>query len=145
LLGASLFQNGLGAMNSYEQRTVQQVIDLIIQNIPDAPFKQTVDTLKTGNGEMIVRGIVTSMFATLPVIQKTIALHANFIIVHEPSFYNHAAETEWPLQDPVYLKKRELIDEHNIAIWRYHDYLYARQLNGGSKRSGRCARLEKLL
>jgi putative NIF3 family GTP cyclohydrolase 1 type 2 len=110
--------------------TIQQVIDIITKNIPNGPFKQTIDTLKTGSADTIVSGIVTTMFPTLPVIQKAIALKANFLIVHEPSFYNHADETEWLSHDTVYLQKRELIDKHNIAIWRCHDYLHTQQLNG---------------
>jgi len=130
IMGASLLPKTATARTTHEQLTVQQVIDLIIKNIPNAPFKQTIDSLKTGNGEMVVNGIVTSMFATLPVIEKAVALKANFIIVHEPTFYNHADETEWLSHNEVYLQKRELIDENNIAIWRCHDYLHTQQLDG---------------
>jgi hypothetical protein len=69
--------------------TVQQVIDIILKEIPGAPFTKTVDTLKSGDGQQVVAGIVTTMFATVDVIRKTVSLGANFIIAHEPTYYNH--------------------------------------------------------
>src|SRR6187401_1652568 len=51
--------------------TVQQVIDMILKEIPGAPFPKTVDTLKSGDGKQIVTGIVSTMFATVEVIRRT--------------------------------------------------------------------------
>jgi putative NIF3 family GTP cyclohydrolase 1 type 2 len=64
------------------------------------------------------------MFATLEVIQKAIALGANFIIAHEPTFYNHLDETNWLENDDVYRYKANLLQKHQIAIWRNHDYIH---------------------
>jgi putative NIF3 family GTP cyclohydrolase 1 type 2 len=110
--------------------TVQNVINLIIRNIPNAPYKQTVDTLKSGSADLIVSGIVTTMFPTISVIQKAIELKANFIIAHEPAFYNHADETEWLAQDDVYQFKKSLLEKNKISVWRCHDYLHSHQLDG---------------
>jgi putative NIF3 family GTP cyclohydrolase 1 type 2 len=131
-LGASslIFPKDALAHSESENLTVQQVIDLIIKPIPNAPYKQTVDTLKAGNGDMRVTGIITTMFATIPVIQKAIELDANFIIAHEPTFYNHADETEWLAQNKVYQFKKDLLEKNNIALWRCHDYIHSRQLDG---------------
>ena len=49
------------------------------------------------------------MFATVEVVQKAIAAGANFIIAHEPTFYNHADDTEWLQHDAVYNYKRDLL------------------------------------
>src|SRR5215469_2869863 len=89
--------------------TVRQVIDALLADIPGAPFANTVDTIKSGDPDQRVQGIVTTMFATNEVIGKTIGLGANFIIAHEPTFYNHADETKWLSEDPVYLYKRDLL------------------------------------
>src|SRR6478609_2926702 len=62
--------------------TVGEIMDRFIIEVPGAPFENTVDTLKSGNRDIVVTGIVTTMFATLEVIQKTISLGANFIIAH---------------------------------------------------------------
>lgn len=109
---------------------VQQVIDLILKSIPDAPFKQTVDTIKVGDGNQKVTGIVTTMFATDEVIAKAAKLGANFIIAHEPTFYNHADETSRFENDDVYRFKRDLLDKHKIAVWRFHDYIHAHRPDG---------------
>jgi putative NIF3 family GTP cyclohydrolase 1 type 2 len=110
--------------------TVQQVIDLILKSIPNAPFNQTVDTIKAGDPEQPVTGIVTTMFATAEVIEKTAKLGANFIIAHEPTFYNHTDDAPWLEGDEVYKYKRELLKKHNIAVWRFHDYIHAHKPDG---------------
>lgn len=110
--------------------TVQQVIDLILKEIPGAPFQQTVDTLKSGSGQQVVTGIVTTMFTTIDVIRKTAAAGANFIIAHEPTFYGHTDETQWLERDSVYQYKRDLLDKHKIAVWRFHDYWHTHRPDG---------------
>ena len=104
--------------------TVGQIMDLFIGEVPGAPFAQTVDTLKSGNRDIKVTGIVTTMFATVEVIQKAITLNANFIIAHEPTFYNHLDDTSWLASDPVYRYKADLLKKHKIAVWRNHDYIH---------------------
>lgn len=110
--------------------TVEQVMNLILKTIPGAPFAKTVDTLKSGNPSQRVTGIVSAMFATTDVIEKTIAAGANFLIVHEPTFYNHADETDWLQNDPVFQRKYALLTKHNIAVWRFHDYWHSHRPDG---------------
>lgn len=110
--------------------TVQQIIDIILREIPGAPFEKTVDTIKSGNAETIVTGIVSTMFATVEVIRKAIELKANFIIAHEPTFYNHQDETTWLEEDGVYKHKRELLEKNNIVVWRFHDYWHTHRPDG---------------
>lgn len=110
--------------------TVQQVIDLILKSIPGAPFEKTVDTIKAGEPTQIVTGIVTTMFATDEVIEKTAKLGANFIIAHEPTFYYHTDDAPWLEDDDVYRYKRDLLKKYKIAVWRFHDYIHAHQPDG---------------
>lgn len=110
--------------------TVQNVIDIILKEIPGAPFEKTVDTLKSGNPGLKITSIVTTMFATVEVIRKAIELKANFIIAHEPTFYNHLDDTVWLEQDKVYHFKRDLLDKNNIAVWRFHDYWHTHKPDG---------------
>jgi putative NIF3 family GTP cyclohydrolase 1 type 2 len=110
--------------------TVGQVMDLFIKEVPGSPLAQTVDTLKAGNRDMKVTGIVTTMFATVDVIRKAIALNANFIIAHEPTFYNHLDDTAWLAADPVYQFKAELLAKNSIAVWRNHDYIHRLTTDG---------------
>lgn len=116
--------------NEEQPFTVGQVIDLFLKEIPNAPFDKTVDTLKAGNRGLTVKGIVTTMFATIEVIQKSIAQGANFIIAHEPTFYNHQDEVEWLDNDPVYRFKEDLLKQNNMAVWRCHDYIHAHRPDG---------------
>ncbi len=110
--------------------TVGQIIALFLQEIPEAPIAKTVDTLKSGSADIKVTGIVTTMFATIEVIRKAIELKANFIIAHEPTFYNHQDETDWLEKDEVYQYKANLLKQHNIAVWRNHDYLHTHKPDG---------------
>jgi putative NIF3 family GTP cyclohydrolase 1 type 2 len=110
--------------------TVQQVIDLILKEIPGAPFPKTVDTLKSGDGKQVVTGIVTTMFATVDVIRRTASLGANFIIAHEPTFYNHLDETAWLESDPVFQFKSDLLKKNGIVVWRFHDYWHTHRPDG---------------
>ena len=113
-----------------QELTVRQVIERMLADIPGAPFGDTVDTVKSGSIDTPVKGIVTTMFATDAVIEKTIKLGANFIIAHEPTFYNHADETSWLKNDKVYLFKRDLLEKHGIVVWRCHDYLHSHRPDG---------------
>lgn len=110
--------------------TILQVIDALLADIPGAPFPQTVDTIKAGDPTQPVKGIVTTMFATDAIIRKTIGLQANFIIAHEPTFYNHADETAWLGDDPILRYKRDLLDKHGIVVWRFHDGIHAHKPDG---------------
>ena len=105
--------------------TVRQIIDLFIKDVPGGAKAQTVDTLKSGSMDTQVTGIVTTMFATIEVIRKTIELGANFIIAHEPTFYNHIDDTSWLKNDDVYQYKIDLLNKHNITVWRNHDYIHS--------------------
>ncbi len=113
-----------------EKMTVKQVIDLILTTIPGAPFKETVDTIKSGDEGVEVKGIVTTMFATVDVIRQAAALGANFIIAHEPTFYNHRDETAWLDKDQVFQFKEDLLKKHGIVVWRFHDYWHSHRPDG---------------
>ena len=122
---------GLGSVGkSNAGMTIQQVIDLILTKIPGAPFSETVDTIKSGDGQQEVKGIVTTMFATIDVIKKAASLGANFIIAHEPTFYNHRDDTEWLDNSNVFQFKNDLLKKHSIVVWRFHDYWHTHRPDG---------------
>jgi putative NIF3 family GTP cyclohydrolase 1 type 2 len=80
--------------------------------------------------DQLVTGIVTTMFPTLEVIEKTAEAGANLIIAHETPFYNHQDETDWLKDDDAYRHKIGLLNKHKIAIWRFHDYWHAHKPDG---------------
>ena len=129
-LTASTFVHSNILARTTQSMTIQQVIDVIVKEIPGAPFEKTVDIVKTGDANQPVTGIVSTMFATIEVIKKAIALKANFIIVHEPTFYNHADETAWLEKDKVYQFKKKLLEDNNIVVWRFHDYWHTHNPDG---------------
>ena len=128
--GLLLFSSPFSLFAQQDQITVGDIMDAFIIEVPNAPFKTTVDTLKAGNSDIKVTGIVTTTFATLAVIRKAIELKANFIIAHEPTFYNHLDDTEWLKDDEVYQYKSNLLKQHGIAVWRNHDYIHTHQPDG---------------
>jgi putative NIF3 family GTP cyclohydrolase 1 type 2 len=105
--------------------TVQQIIDLILKEGNLKPIPDTVDTIKSGRPDQTVTGIVTTMFATATVIEQAAKLKANFIIAHEPTFYNHRDDPDWVKGNEVVKKKQALLEKHKIAVWRFHDYCHS--------------------
>jgi putative NIF3 family GTP cyclohydrolase 1 type 2 len=110
--------------------TVKQVIDLILKEVPGAPLPNTVDQLRSGRMEQEITGIVTTTFPTLEVIEKTAKAGANFIVAHETPFYNNADETDWLQSDDAYRYKVDLLNKHQIAVWRFHDAWHAHKPDG---------------
>lgn len=110
--------------------TIQDVIDLILKDIPEAPFKETVDTIKSGSAGNMVTGIVTTMFTTVEIIREATRLNANFIIAHEPTFYNHADDVKWIEKNKVVAQKQDLLAKNNITVWRFHDYWHTHKPDG---------------
>ncbi len=105
--------------------TVGDIMDIVTAAIPGAPFAKTVDTLKSGSREQVVTGIVTTMFATIDIIHQTIKAGANFIIAHEPTFYNHTDDKKWVSPSSIVDQKAALLEENKITVWRLHDYLHS--------------------
>jgi putative NIF3 family GTP cyclohydrolase 1 type 2 len=129
-LAAPFISNADGFFAMPKDYTVQDVIDIILKEIPGAPFKQTVDTIKSGSGSQKVTGIVTTMFADVKVIEQTAKLGANFIIAHEPTFFNHTDDPNWVPGNAVVKQKQALLAQHGIAVWRFHDYWHSYRPDG---------------
>jgi hypothetical protein len=114
-----------GLLSTQKQYTVQQIIDLIMKEGNLSPIPGTVDTLKSGSADQVVTGIITTMFATVDVIKQAVKLNANFIIAHEPTFYNHTDNPDWVKDNSVVKQKQALLKKHGITVWRFHDYIHS--------------------
>jgi len=110
-----------------QQLTAAQAIARIQQAIPQKPPTDTVDTIKAGDPATIVTGIVTCFTDTMDVLRQAVALHANLIVSHEPTFYNHRDENTLFVNDPVYKEKIAYIQDHHLVVWRFHDQWHLRQ------------------
>jgi putative NIF3 family GTP cyclohydrolase 1 type 2 len=111
-------------------RTIQDVIDAIIAAVPGAPLADSVDTFKSGDPTREVTGIVTAFISSVEVLRKAVALGANLIITHEPTYYDHRDREGWLSDDPVRTAKQAFIEQHKLTIWRFHDYWHMHQPDG---------------
>lgn len=110
--------------------TIQDVIDTILDQIPGGRLEETVDTVKCGDPTQAVTGIVTTFLASYDVIKTAIELGANFIITHEPTFYDLPDDATKFESHAVYEAKRRLLDENGIVVWRFHDYWHRHDPDG---------------
>lgn len=109
----------------------QQVVDAIIA-YSDIPFKlvETCDRYLSGTPESDVTGVVTTFMATVDVIKKAAELGLNMIITHEPTYFTGRDTTDWLTDDPIYLAKKQLLEDNGIVIWRYHDHMHMKKPDG---------------
>jgi putative NIF3 family GTP cyclohydrolase 1 type 2 len=64
------------------------------------------------------------------VIKAAAEIKANFIIAHEPSFYNHQDDLTWVENNEVLKEKMALLEKYQITIWRFHDYWHTMKPDG---------------
>jgi putative NIF3 family GTP cyclohydrolase 1 type 2 len=110
--------------------TAGEVMQRVIAATGAAPPANTVDTLKAGDPNTVVTGIVTTFMDTYPVLEKAVATGKNLIITHEPTFYNHPDDQSLFAADPVQQQKLAYIREHHLVVWRFHDTWHMRQPDG---------------
>lgn len=108
--------------------SVGQVLDAL--TAPVGKLADTVDTLKCGHPDDEARGVAVVFMATYDAIRRAIASGANLIIAHEPTYFNHLDETDWLSGDPVYERKRALIESSGVSIFRLHDYIHTYKPDG---------------
>jgi putative NIF3 family GTP cyclohydrolase 1 type 2 len=113
-----------------KNQTASQIIETIIEQTGSRQIPNTVDVIKEGNPDTQITGIVTCMFATMEVLKQAVAKNCNLIIAHEPLYYNHLDETKQFQNDPVFLEKKKYINDHNLVIWRFHDYIHSMKPDG---------------
>jgi putative NIF3 family GTP cyclohydrolase 1 type 2 len=89
-----------------------------------------VDTIKAGDPNMPVTGIVTTFLDTYQVLQQAVAGGKNLIITHEPTFYNHPDDMTVLGDDPVQAEKLAYIQKHHLVVWRFHDTWHLRHPDG---------------
>lgn len=111
---------------------VREIVDRMISKtgVTPLPPEKTCDKLMTGNFDQEVSKIAVTFMATVDVIKKAAAMGVQLIITHEPTWFSGEDSTDWLEGDPVYLKKRELIEKTGIAIWRFHDHMHMDKVDG---------------
>lgn len=110
----------------------RQIVEQIQKNVGVPWTTPTVDTFKAGNPDEPVTGIAVTMMATLDVLERAAASGDNFVITHEPTFYNHLDSTGQleKQNDAVLAAKQKFIRDHHLVIWRFHDHWHMRKPDG---------------
>jgi putative NIF3 family GTP cyclohydrolase 1 type 2 len=106
--------------------TAGEAIARIQAAIPQKPPADTVDTIKAGDPSTIVTGIVTCFTDSMDVLRQAVSLHANLIVTHEPTFYNHRDQATLFTNDPVYKEKLAYMRDNHLVVWRFHDQWHRR-------------------
>ncbi len=126
-----------------QPKTPEEVISLIKKNVTCKWAEQTVDKIKAGDPQTPLKGIATCMFADMQTLREAVKQNCNFIITHEPVFYNHLDETEAFRNDPVFQAKMKYIKDNNLVIFRFHDHIHQTKPDGISFGMVRKMGLEK--
>ncbi|MCY4001432.1 MAG: Nif3-like dinuclear metal center hexameric protein [Bacteroidetes bacterium] len=128
-----LVQSGGGVLLAglpQRQLTIQDVINLIMQEMPYAPLDTTVDSIKSGDPQQPVRAIITTFTATHQLIEFAARQAVNMIITHESIYYNHEDDTQWLDNNDIFQKKRQMLEDSGIVVWRLHDAWHNFQPDG---------------
>jgi putative NIF3 family GTP cyclohydrolase 1 type 2 len=107
--------------------TANEVVERIRKNL-GIPWNEKTyrDTFKVGDPDTEVKGIATTFMATLDLIQRAHAAGMNFVISHEPTFWNDADTVKDFADDPIYKFKVDFCARNNMVVWRFHDHIHAR-------------------
>lgn len=89
--------------------------------------EHTRDKVLYGKTDQECTGIVTTCWASAEVIRKAYERGANLIICHEALFWNHGDHMDWleESQNNTFIKKKRLLDQTGIVVWRNHDYIHS--------------------
>lgn len=99
--------------------------------LPIDPVK-TRDQILYGNTDAECTGIVTCIYASIEIIEQARKSGANLIVCHEALFWNHGDHTDWLADDPIFQKKKDLLEQAGVVVFRNHDYVHSGiPVNGG--------------
>jgi putative NIF3 family GTP cyclohydrolase 1 type 2 len=115
---------------SRQMLTAGQVIDRIKANIGIPWRAQTVDNLIGGTLLTPVRGIATTMMATLDVLQRANASGKSMVITHESTFFSHQDSIQAFANDSTYAFKLDFLNKNQMAVFHFHDHWHARKPDG---------------
>src|SRR5262247_2223397 len=113
LLGSmGLAMTQLARAQTKQPLTAGQVIDRIKAQVGIPWRAQTVDNIIAGMADTPVKGIATTMMATLDVVRRAAASGKNMVITHESTFFSHQDRTDELLQDPTYQFKLDFLNKN---------------------------------
>lgn len=104
-----------------------QIIDRIKANVGIPWRAQTVDNIIAGTPDIPVKGIATTMMATLDVVQRAAAAGKNMLITHESTFFSHQDRVDQFQQDATYLHKLDFLNKNKLVVFHFHDHWHGRK------------------
>ncbi len=117
-LGAAGLAAGPGAQ---PLPTTNDIHQYLLTNSPWVKRERTVDTVKCGDPTRPVKKVGVSWFSSIDDIRAAIHAGCDLLIVHEPTFWEHAApEQSWRNRGPGIAKSKALA-ESGLVILRAHD------------------------
>ncbi len=114
-------------------KTPAEVVELIKKNCNCTWSDKTVDTFKAGDPYSDLKGIAVCMFADMITLQQAVIKGCNFVITHEPVFYNHLDETTDYADNAVYKEKQKFIKDNGLIVFRFHDHIHKIRPDGISE------------
>jgi putative NIF3 family GTP cyclohydrolase 1 type 2 len=108
--------------------TAGEVVNRIKANL-GVPWRDTTyrDTFKFGGPDTEVTGIATTVFCTFDVVQRAAKAGLNMIVPHEDTYWNDRDDIALVSGDALYKTKSELMQRHNIVVFRIHDHMHAQR------------------
>jgi putative NIF3 family GTP cyclohydrolase 1 type 2 len=110
--------------------TAGEVVERIKKNVGIPWREKTVDNIIAGSPDTPVKGIATTMMATLDVMQRAAAAGKNMVITHESTFYSHQDTIDQLQNDAVFQFKTEFIRKNNMVSFHFHDHWHGHKPDG---------------
>ena len=118
------------ALAQAQPLTAAQVIDRIKTNVQVPWRAQTVDNIIAGSPETPVKGIATTMMATLDVAQRAARRGHNMLITHESTFFSHQDRIDNLKEDATYQYKLDALNKLGMVVFHFHDHWHAIKPDG---------------
>ena len=128
--GAGLAAAAAAGQDDGSTLAAGQVIERIKANVGVPWRAQTVDNIIAGSAETPVKGIATTMMATLDVVQRAAAAGRNMVITHEPTYYSHQDRIDALTNDATYQFKLDFLRKNGMVVFHFHDHWHARRPDG---------------
>ncbi len=113
-----------------EPLTAKEIVQRYYKSNGMSDIEGSVDRFVVGDPDSRVSGLCITATATVDVIKAAAEKKLNFIIAHEPTFYSGRDNIEPLANDPVLVAKQNLLEHHNMIIWRNHDHIHRKHPDG---------------
>ncbi len=105
---------------------IQEIIDRLIAWHQPYENPKTRDTIKCGDPNQECTGIAITCYASVEVIEQTIANGCNLLIAHESIYYGDGYALEQFQGLKGFEAKKKMIEDSGIVIFRDHDHMHGK-------------------